>query len=255
MKRFFGAVLGCATVLVLLSVSAACAQTDEIQVYTGEIVDVGKLGLTFHNNFTANGRKTADIPGGIVPHHALNGVPEFAYGVTDWFEAGLYLPVYSLTADGRFKLDSVKLRALFVQPHNDDKEFIYGVNFELSYNAKHWDQARISAEMRPIIGWHLGQVDIVFNPILDTGFDGLNRLDFAPGERIAYNIDKTWAVAVEHYADFGPLRQFYKHDQQDQSIFAVVDYGGAADIEFGVGHGFTKAGDSLVFKLMVGFGF
>lgn len=254
MRGFLKATL-CGVAMLLLSVTVARAQTDEIQVYTGEIVEPGSLGLTFHNNFTADGRKTAGIPGGIVPHHSLNGVPEFAYGVTDWFEAGLYLPVYSLTNSGSIKLDSAKLRALFVQPHNADHELFYGVNFELSYNARHWDQTRITAEMRPIIGWHLGPVDIAFNPILDTSFDGLSHLDFSPGERVAYNINPTWAVAVEHYADFGPLRQFYSKSQQDQSVFAVVDYSGQADIEFGVGHGFTQAGDSLVFKLMVGFGF
>ena len=44
----------------------------------------------------------------MIPYHALNGVPEWAYGVTDWFEAGTYLPVYTLTNDGRLLFDSVK---------------------------------------------------------------------------------------------------------------------------------------------------
>jgi hypothetical protein len=33
--------------------------------------------------------------GGLVDNHNLNGVTEWAYGVTDWFEAGLYLAWYS----------------------------------------------------------------------------------------------------------------------------------------------------------------
>src|SRR3954465_10221019 len=109
MKRWFGAVW-CA-VYMLVGAGAASAQTDEIQVYTGEIVAPGAFGLTLHNNYVANGRKTADFAGGIVPHYSWNGVPELAYGVTDWLEVGTYLPVYTLT-NGKLVLDSVKLRAL-----------------------------------------------------------------------------------------------------------------------------------------------
>ncbi|HEX4194967.1 MAG TPA: hypothetical protein VHY80_17795, partial [Stellaceae bacterium] len=76
-----------------LSVSQASAQTDEIQVYNGEINEVGQASLTLHNNYTPIGRKQAEFRGGIVPQGSYNGVAEWAYGVTDWFEAGLYLPL------------------------------------------------------------------------------------------------------------------------------------------------------------------
>src|SRR5579871_6259196 len=92
------------------SAQSARAQTDEIQVYDAEIATPGQFNLTWHNNFTPSGRTQPDFPGGIVPDHALNGVPEWAYGVTDWFEAGTYLPVYTITDDGRLLFDSVKLR-------------------------------------------------------------------------------------------------------------------------------------------------
>jgi hypothetical protein len=251
MKNIWNALMGAAALLFFANM--AHAQTDEIQVYTGEIVEPGKFGVTLHNNYTPNGLRVAAEPGGIVPHHSLNGVPEFAYGVTDWFEAGAYIPVYSMTGDGKLVLDSVKLRALFVAPHNSDRDVFYGVNFELSYNAKRWDSHRMSGEIRPIIGTRFGPVDIIFNPILDTSFDGLSHLDFAPAERIDYNISKTWAVALEHYADFGPLRQFNAPGQQDQSLFAVIDYSGKANVEFGIGHGFTAASNKLVIKLMIAF--
>ena len=70
--------------LGLASYSAmACAQTDEIQVYTGEINKPGEFSVTLHNNYTPSGRKKPDFAGGIVPDHAWNGVTEWAYGVTD----------------------------------------------------------------------------------------------------------------------------------------------------------------------------
>ena len=46
------------------------AQTDEIQVYDAAIADKGKFNLMLHNNFTPDGRKEADFPGGIIPNHS-----------------------------------------------------------------------------------------------------------------------------------------------------------------------------------------
>ena len=243
--------------LALLPSRPVRAQTDEIQVYDATIADQGQFEVEFHNNFTPIGRKTADYPGGVVPNHALNGVPEFSYGVTDWFEAGLYLPVYTLTKDGHAELDSTKIRALFVTPYAAQRTFFYGINFELSYNARHWEPVRISGEVRPIAGLHLGDWDLIVNPIIDTDFKGVGRLDFAPAERIAYNLSPVWAVAVEHYADFGPFQDFYAVGRQDQTLFGVVDYKqeDQYNVEFGVGHGFTGGGDDLVLKLMIGLDF
>jgi hypothetical protein len=188
----------------------------------------------------------------VVPDHALNGVPEWAYGVTQWFEQGLYLPLYTLTADGRLLFNGVKVRGLFVVPHAHDRTFFYGINFELSYNEPHWETSRYSGEIRPIVGVHLGRVDLVLNPILDTDFNGAGRLDFAPAARAAYNFNGRFAFALEYYGDYGPLRQFKPAAERSQTAFAVVDFGNSSNgIEFGVGKGFTHASDNCVIKLML----
>ena len=230
----------------------APGQTDEIQVYTGELAAPGELSLTLHNNFTFQGGKTTALPGGIVPHHALNGVPEFAYGVNDWCELGAYFFVYSRTHDAHYLADSAKLRATFAVPHAEKRSFYYGVNFELSRNARRWDGKRITGEIRPIVGWRSGPVDFIVNPILDTSFNGLNQLDFAPAIRLAYNYSEFWAGAIEHYADYGPLHHFLPGGQQQQSLFAVIDYSGKTNVEFGIGTGLNSATDKLVVKLMLG---
>jgi hypothetical protein len=240
-----------AAALILTTSTAAYAQTDEIQVYTAEIAPQGVFNLTVHTNFTPNGIKTPAFPGAVTADKSLNGVPEWAYGVKPWFEAGLYMPLYSVDKDMGFGLDGFKLRTLFVEPHAEDHKFAYGVNFEFSVNAKRWDTNRFSSEVRPIVGWHLGSWDLIFNPILDTEYDGWSNLDFAPSTRVAYNMNKVWAVAVEEYADFGPLKGFLPANQQSHQIYAVVDRGGRLDFEGGIGFGLTDASDKLTLKMIL----
>ena len=230
----------------------AHAQTDEIQVYNAEIAAPGVFNLTLHDNYTPNGRTAPDFPGGIVPNHTLNGVPEWAYGVTNWLEAGLYLPLYSLSGNGSLTYNGFKLRTLFVVPDAADRKFFYGVNFEFSWNTAHWDQRRNTQEIRPILGWHLGDVEIIVNPILDNSWEGFSRLDFAPATRVAYNLSKVWAVGAEEYDDFGQLRGFNAASRQQHQLFGVFDFKGSPwTIEGGAGVGLTNSTDRLVLKLIL----
>ena len=230
----------------------ALAVTDEIQVYTGDIAAPGVFNLTWHNNYSPNGLKTPDFPGGLKDDRTLSGVTEWAYGVTDWFEAGLYLPLYAVTPDHGGQFNGFKLRTLFVGPDNATSNFYYGVNFEFSFNSKHWDQRAETGEVRPIIGWRSGAWSITFNPILDNSYTGLSRLDFAPATRLDYAISKAWTVALEEYDDFGELRGFAPADQQSHQLFAVVDHAfGKVSVEAGAGVGLTSATDKLTLKLIL----
>ena len=247
----------CAPAVIALALAGvpvvALAQTDEIQVYDGAIADRGVFNLTWHNNFTPDGLKAPAFPGALINDKNLNGVTEFAYGVTGWFEAGLYLPLYSISKDRGATINGGKIRLLFVVPKADDRRFFYAANFEFSYNAKHWDARRFTSEIRPIIGWHLHPVDIIVNPILDNSYyGGFKSLDFAPATRVAYNFSPKWAMAVEEYADLGPLRHFYSASEQSHQIYGVVDHKTRfADIEAGVGFGLTGASDKLTLKLIL----
>ncbi|MHB8813171.1 MAG: hypothetical protein ACYDAE_07875 [Steroidobacteraceae bacterium] len=252
MQRGSGAVraLLLAVALLFAACGPALAQTDEIQVYDATIAPQGVFNLTWHDNYTPSGRTQPDFPGGIVPEHALNGVPEWAYGVTPWMEAGLYLPLYSVTGDGAVRFNGFKLRALFVRPDAAEQPFFYGINFEFSYNTPHWDPHRYSQEIRPIVGWHIGRLDLIVNPILDNDWEGFGKLDFAPAARLAWHWSKTWSTAAEEYADFGPVDHFYGPSTQQHQLFGVFDYYGKVSIEGGLGFGMTPATDHRVVKLM-----
>jgi hypothetical protein len=240
-------------VVILLTIPAlASAQTDEIQVYDGGLASVGTFNLTLHNNFTPRGLTTPAFPGAVIADKSFNGVPEWALGVTPWFEAGLYLPLYSRDKETGWGLDGFKLRALFAVPKADDRTFFYGANFEFSFNAKRWDTKGFTSEIRPIIGWHLKPIDIIINPILDTAYDGLGNLEFVPAARVAYNFKSGWAAAMEEYDDFGPMHGFLPAPEQVHQIYAVVDRTWKTwDIEAGVGVGMTNGSDRLTLKLIL----
>ena len=254
LQKAFTPALALLVVALAAVPKTAFAQTDEIQVYDAEIENQGKFNVMVHSNFTPIGRTKPDFPGGIIPNDSVNGAVEWAYGVTDWFEQGLYLPVYTAYSEGRGgSIDGFKIRELFVKPHAHDQTFFYGVNFELSVNYKYWESKRITSEVRPILGLHLHPVDIIFNPIVDTNYSGgFGNLEFVPATRVAYNFNDRWAVAVEEYADLGPLRHFLPGNKQFHEVWAVMDRNSKAlNIEAGVGVGVTGGADNLTFKLML----
>jgi hypothetical protein len=238
--------------LWLLQASPAYAQTDEIQVYDASIAATGAFNLTLHDNYTPSGSKTPALPGGIATDRSLNGVAEWAYGVANWFEAGLYLPLYSITRNNGVVYNGMKLRALFVTPDADKRKFFYGVNFEFSFNTVHWDERTYTSEIRPIIGAHLGRFDFVFNPIVDNSWNGFAKLEFVPATRVAMTISEKYKIALEEYDDFGPVGQFLPAAKQSHQLFGVADIDTKwIGIEAGIGAGLTNASDHWVLKLIL----
>jgi hypothetical protein len=240
---------------VVIACSTAAHATDEIQVYNSEINDPDQWSLQLHFNYAVQGRTQPEIPGGIVPDKSLQGTPELALGITDWFELGAYAP-YAVTRDGEALSGGWKLRTLFVAPHAKERTWIYGVNFELSDSPPQFAEERWNLETRPIIGYRSGAYEFIVNPIFDFALSGPDqRGDFAPAARFAVSAYDLWQFGVEHYSDVGFLDSMYAPDQQAQTTFAVIDYNGQPyQVEFGVGHGWTSASDQTIVKMILGMG-
>ncbi len=242
-----------ATIMVLAPAGAR-AQTDEIQVYDGVIARRGIFNVTWHNNFTPDGRTSPAFPGGIVPNHSWNGGVEWAYGLKTWWEQGLYLPIYTAYSNGHDgTIDGFKIRELFVRPHAERHTFFYGVNFEFSFNYPYWESRKESAEVRPIFGVYLKKWELVYNPIVDTDYmGGLGGLQFNPGGMVRYSFNPTWAVAGEEFDGFGALNGFLPLRNQFHEIWGMLDHNGSAvDVEAGVGLGLTAGSDRWTLKLML----
>ncbi|WP_369720690.1 hypothetical protein AB8Z38_26610 [Bradyrhizobium sp. LLZ17] len=215
MKRHFSytALASLSGGLMLLASAEAARATDEIQVYNAGIADVGQFTIQQHLNYIALGQKNPAFPGGLVSNHSLNGTPEFAYGVTDWWEVGLYLP-FSVQ-DQRFYSDAFKLRTLFVSPHAEQRNFFYGVNFEFSNETPPFSQSRFSMEIRPIIGVRNSDYEFIVNPIVDVHFGKFAEQHFTPAARVARRFGENLFAGLEYYSDLGQIGSFDKlADQQ-----------------------------------------
>jgi len=232
----------------------AAHATDEIQVYNASIAEVGQFTIQQHLNNIPLGVKEPPFPGGLVSHDSINGTPEFAYGLTDYWEVGLYLP-FSIQ-DQKFYSDAFKLRTLFVSPHAAERNFFYGVNFEFSNETPPFAQTRFALEIRPIIGVRNETYEFIVNPIVDIGFGRYGEADFAPAARLARKFAPDLYAGFEYYSDLGKIGDFRPLSEQQHTLFAVTDFKlGVFGVNFGIGYGLTPASDRWVVKTIVGYAF
>jgi hypothetical protein len=200
----------------------------------------------------------ADRAGGagrLLIQPSLQGTPEFAYGITEWWEAGFYLP-FAVNGDSQFLSDGAKIRSLFVVPDAGKRSFFYGVNFELGYELPRFSATPWALEIRPIIGVRNSEWEFIVNPIVDVSFGSAGEADFAPAARLARNLGGDRFIGLEYYSDLGRIGDFLPSQRQGQQLFAVHDFKiDKWDVELGAGYGFTMGSDRFVLKAIIGYDF
>jgi len=228
---------------------------DEIQVYNAEIAAIGQWTYEQHLNYASIGQTVPEVPGGFHSNRALQGTPEFAYGLTEWWEAGFYLP-FAVNGDNQFLSNGAKIRSLFVVPDAAKRSVFYGVNFELSYELPRFAPVPWNLEIRPIIGVRNSEWEFIVNPIVDIGFGSAGEADFAPAVRLARNLGQDKFIGLEYYSYFGKIGDFLPLQKQSQQLFAVTDFKlDKWDVELGAGYGFTTGSDRFVLKAILGYAF
>ena len=230
----------------------AAHAVDEIQVYNADIAPLHTFTLQQHLNYVWSGSQTPDFEGGFAPYHSLNGTPELAYGVTDWYEIGFYAP-FAINSSGTFLPGGAKFRHLFVSPHAEQRKFFYGLNIELSYQAPRFSPNPFAMEFRPILGVRDLGWEFIINPIVDIDFGPSGSAQFAPALRLAREVGGGVMLGAEYYAGFGPIGNISPADAQQHTLFGVIDFTMfGLDVNFGLGFGLTDASDKIVTKLIIG---
>jgi hypothetical protein len=246
------------TLLLLCSFGAsrlAASMIDEIQVYTDDINAPGVFGLELHLNTTLKGRSLPDYPGEITPQRGIRFTPEFSYGLTKTFEAGLYVPMQR-TPDHAYDLAGAKLRLkwLPVQPDEKNGGWFAGANLELSRLQTRFEEHHWSTELRTMIGYRAPEWLVAANPVFGwtlAGPDRRARPDFDLQLKAAREIVKGISFGPEYYAGFGPFFQSGPYADQDHSLFAAFDF----DLKpwvfnFGIGRGVSHGADRWTAKFI-----
>lgn len=239
--------------LTMLLATRALALSDEIQVYDGTIASPGTFNVTLHSNYVAQAGGTTERADAVPADRSLTGGTEWAYGAARWLELGIYTPIYTRSADDRWYYDGAEVRALFVSPDAQRRRIAYGLDVAWAFNSAHWDDRRLSLELRPLLTWHNAGWSVTLNPILESALNGWSGWRFEPATRVAYSVDAIWSLALEEYADdTGTIVHAAPLREQNHRLFAVVDARlGAWNIEPGLGRGLTTGSDGWTIKLIL----
>jgi hypothetical protein len=249
-RVLFAAAAGCA----VLPVSAV--MLDEIQVYDDAINKPREFGLELHINTTPTGRSARDFPNEITPRHGLRFTPEFSYGLTRDFEAGLYLP-YARDAEGttHFAGPKLRLKWLPLQPQEGGQGWYMGANFEYSWIAPEFEQSNRFIELRPIVGYRGRDWLLAANPILGwalAGPDNDGKPDFSPSVKVARNVASGVALGVEYYAELGKVNNILPRLEQSHTLYFALDFDRKPWVfNFGIGRGLNGATDRWTLKTII----
>ncbi len=243
---------------MMCAVFAACplmahaALYDEIQVYDDSINEPGEFGLETHINATPKGRSTPNYAGEIVPDRGARLTAEFSYGLTEVWEAGLYLPML-MDKDRNFYLAGTKLRLKWIPKKSDPEGGVfYGLNFELAKVGKQFDESTMGFELRPILGYRTKDWMFLTNPVISYPLSPGYRqggVEFSPSIKISRNIGDGISLGTETYSDLGKLATLSASGDQQHTIYAVIDVDRDPwKFNLGLGYGLSQLSDRWTIK-------
>lgn len=243
-------------VAVLICPSAARAiDPFEIQVYDATVNQPGRPALELHLNSVISGRRDA-VPPELPAHHQSHFTAEPAFGITDWWEVGMYVQT-ALLADGTFEYAGTKLRTKLVVPGRPESRLRWGVNVEVSRLPDRYERDVWGGEIRPIGTWSSagGAWYVSVNPIVDLSFARLEAPSFEPATTILYVVGGLLSAGIEYYANLGPVGGWLPPGEQEHYLFEVINVLAWKHVRLnvGVGEGLTGASNDFVGKMIVGF--
>lgn len=234
--------------IALLSTTASLAQSQdpfEIQVYEYITVPKGKWNLETHLNRVAKGEMKGQ-------NHLTF---ELTRGVTDYFEMAGYI-VTSTRPGVNGEFAGWRLRPRFRVPE-DKLPFRFSLSTEFAFPKDVYEPADVTLEIRPIIEWQWGKVLLDINPVIGKALSGPGSdeaFDFEPGIRLGYTMNPKVDLSMEYYGSTGEVTDPLPSAQQVHQFFPGADFQLTPNVVWNVGVGFgaTNAGNTLVYKMRLG---
>ena len=233
------------------SPSIANAASEEIQVYLDDKEAAGDVSLDWHNNYVFSGRSTPEYFGQRPPEHVYRLTPELNIGLSDTLELGVYV-LTSRDTEGGLNGDGGKVRLKYIAPHDSEGMF-WGVNLEvgnqtLAVAPKPWN-----AELKGILGWHLGPWTIGTNLNADCALgEGGGPVTAELDIKANYAIREKTQIGLESYNELGPLGHFQSLGSNNKTLYAVIDTEvGGYGVNAGIGRGINAVSDQWILKFIV----
>jgi hypothetical protein len=243
-KRLFAA----AFLVAAIPTIASSQDPFEIQVYEYITVPKGKWNLETHLNRVAKGEMKGE-------NHLTF---ELTRGITDYVEMAAYIVTGTRPAGGTRSVAggdwvSWRLRPRFRVPENK-LPFRFSLSTEVAFPVAYGD---VTLEIRPILEWQWGKTLLDINPVIGkalTGPDSDEALDFEPGVRLGYTLNPKVDLSMEYYGGLGEITNPAPSAQQVHQFFPGADFQLKENIVWNVGIGFgaTDAGNTLVYKMRLG---
>jgi hypothetical protein len=233
------------------------AAPDEIQVYTEEMNDPGEYGVELHVNYVIEGAKVPSYEGESPSHHMFQATPEFSYGITRNWEAGMYVPV-AREENGNLYGNGLRLRMKYMATPAAGSSVFMGLNTEIGYSNSRVSESEWGMELRPIIGIRTEDWLLSFNPILnmDLSNNASHQPQFEPALKVSRKVAEGVHAGLEYYGEYGYTNNILPESQRINYLYAAVDIAKHDfDINFGIGRGDSNASDSWIAKAIIAFPF
>ncbi len=244
--------LACAA---LAAMPVARAADDEIMVTDADLAKPGKPELEIHTNFS-RGSSVSPGEGVFAPGNMLRLTPEMSIGLSEHWDAGLYLPASVVPGRGLY-FDGVKARAktAYTQPIGQDAHLYYGVQFEVADINPGISPDRTGVEVKAIGGTEFGDWNVGFNVVYqrDVPDHDLYSPAHAVNGKIVRDLGQGMALGLEHYTSWSSVSLEEPVREIDNISFVtfqwkVHDW----DLHLGLGHGWSASPDHTVIKLVIG---
>lgn len=243
------------TLAGILTTQTVIAAPDEIQVYTDDMNEPGEFGVEMHVNYVVEGAKQAGYEGGSPSHHMLQTTPEFSYGITKNWEAGMYVPV-AYEENGNMYGNGLRLRMKYIATPAAGSGMFWGLNVEYGYSNLRVSESEWGMELRPIIGYRTDNWLLSFNPILNMDLSGnfSRQPQFEPALKVARKVAEGVQAGLEYYGEYGYTNNILPGNERVHYLYAAVDIEKHGfDINFGIGRGDSNASDNWIAKAIIAF--
>ena len=247
------AALGALAMVAVFGIPSMATAQDpfEIQVYEYDLVPTGRWNLETHMNYTARGTSTADVTSTVGQSHVTF---ELTRGINKYFElAGYLLLAHNGSAND---VAGWHVRPRVALPE-DWLPVKVSISAEVGFPNRKYEPEDISLELRPILERSFGSVQVDLNPTLGRSLRGVGAADgwdFEPAARVGVPANDRVDLSLEYFGATGRLTDMLPANQQVHQIYPNADIQLTPDLvwNLGVGFGTTGVGNTLVYKMRLG---